>query len=184
MPRGARPDEARQVRTLILSAIDEVPFYDEQFRRFEKDRFSEAFIRTLIALDPWHVCVVTQGTDVIGIAVTIPEYGTLWSPWIYVKPQFRTSATAVTLIRSALKYWDNNRFHKISCYVHPENRTALTIFRRFGFKKIAYLENHIFGNGFILMERPLTKTNPTYDSGTRLRRLERLKIKLAILFGR
>lgn len=184
MPRGARPSEAHQVRALILSAIDEVPFYDEQFRALEKDRFTESFIRALIALDPWHVCVVAQGSDVIGIAVTIPEYGTLWSPWIYVKPQFRTSTTAVALIRSALKHWDNNRFHKISCYVRPDNKTALTIFRRFGFKQIAHLENHIFGKDFILMERPLTKVIATYDSGTRLRRIERLKIKLAMLFGR
>jgi RimJ/RimL family protein N-acetyltransferase len=175
----ARPADVRRIRATLAEAIDSSPYYGERFKTQEKRRFDEGFLRTLIAIDPWHLALACKGEAVAGLIVTIPEFGNLWSPWIYIAPTFRAQALGLTMIRAMLRHWDHGRFHKISCYVRPENRTARTVFSRFGFAETACLMNHIFGEDFLLLERPLTKVTEGYDDGVRLSRAERLRIRWA-----
>jgi RimJ/RimL family protein N-acetyltransferase len=180
----ARPADARRVRAVLAEAIDASPYYDARFKANEKRRLDETFLRSLIAIDPWHIALLWRDGEIAGLVLTIPEYGTLWSPWIYVAPQFRTEALGLTMIRVMLRHWDHGRFHKIACYVRPDNRVAKTVFARFGFAQVAHLKSHLFGEDYLLLERPLTKTTAGYDDGVRLSRVERWKIRWAILRGR
>jgi RimJ/RimL family protein N-acetyltransferase len=175
----ARPADVRRIRATLAEAIDSSPYYGERFKTQEKRRFDEGFLRTLIAVDPWHLALAYKGEAVAGLIVTIPEFGNLWSPWIYIAPAFRAQALGLTMIRAMLRHWDHGRFHKISCYVRPENRAARTVFSRFGFAETTCLQNHIFGEDFLLLERPLTKVTEGYDDGVRVSRAERLRIRWA-----
>lgn len=177
----ARPEDVRRIRATLVEPIDSSPYYGERFKRQEKSRFDERFLRTLIAVDPWHLALARKGDAVAGLIVTIPEFGNLWSPWIYIAPAFRAQALGLTMIRTMVRHWDHGRFHKISCYVRPENTTARTVFSRFGFAETACLKNHIFGADYLLLERPLTKVTDGYDDGVRIGRAERLRIRWAAM---
>jgi ribosomal protein S18 acetylase RimI-like enzyme len=182
--RAATVADLKQVRAQLVAAIDASPFYSARFKSHEKSRFTEAYLRTLLAADPWHVAVATDGGSIAGFVITTPEFGTLWSPWVYIDPASRAKALGVSLIRFMIRHWDNGRFHKIACYVRPENQAALAIFAHFGFAKTALLKAHIFGEDYWLLERPLTRTAADYDSGIRSSRLRSLCLRLGDMFGR
>jgi RimJ/RimL family protein N-acetyltransferase len=164
--RAATPSDIAEVRRLITEAIDTSPYYSQRFKSQEKARYSARFLRRLIAVDPMHVALTFAGKRIVALIVTIPEYGTLWAPWVYVVPDYQAKAAGITMIRNVIRYWENGgRFHKICCYVRPENRTAAVIYRRFGFKDVALLREHAFGEDMLLMEKPLVKVVEGYDSG-------------------
>jgi ribosomal protein S18 acetylase RimI-like enzyme len=183
-PRPARPQEARRVRELLVEAIDTSPYYNEEFKAFEKARFSELFVRKLIALDPWYVCVVDNGEDVVAFSFTVPEFGILWACWAYVRLDYRQSAAGLSMLRDHIAHWQDHRFHKIACYVRPDNRGALTIFRRLGLRETATLSSHIFGHDFVMLELPRRKVIADYDNGVAVPLSRRLAIQLAIWLGR
>jgi RimJ/RimL family protein N-acetyltransferase len=182
--RPASAADLLHVRAILIEAIDTSPFYGTQFKAHEKRRLDDLFLRTLIAVDPWHVALSFSGQEIAGVILTVPEFGTLWSPWIYIAPAFRTQGLGLAMIRRMLRHWDNGRFHKIACYVRPENKAARAVFTRFGFAEIAHLRNHMFGEDYLLFERPLNKVTDGYDDGLWLDRGERWRVWLATLPGR
>jgi L-amino acid N-acyltransferase YncA len=119
----------------------------------------------------------------VGVLITMPEFGTLWAPWVYIEPGHRAKALGLSMIRTMIKHWDHGRFHKIACHVRPENRLARLVFRRVGFAEVALLSKHAFGEDILLLERPLEKTAPGYDTGLSLTRGQRLKLALGRLSG-
>lgn len=80
-------------------------------------------------------------------------------------------------IRTFIEYWDNGHFHKIATYTKHGNEAAVAIMQRYGFEHICTLEKHIFGEDYLLYEKPLTKVTKDYDHGIanegRLGRLKR-----------
>ena len=96
-PRPARPSDVKRVAALLAQAIDTSPFYGERFKQNEKRRLDERLLRTLIAIDPWHVALAWRDGEIAAIAITLPEFGTLWSPWIYVVPGGRSQALGLSM---------------------------------------------------------------------------------------
>lgn len=180
--RPAAPSEIAWVQQRLREAIAQSPFYGAAFKRHESDRFSRTFLRQLIATDPWHVVIAAHRGADAGLIVTIPEFGTLWSSWIYALPEFRHSTLAVAMVRESIAHWDYGRFHKAACFTKPDNVGARTLLKRFGFREVALLERHILGEDFILLERELTKITPGYDNGVNIGRLGRLRLRLTSPF--
>jgi ribosomal protein S18 acetylase RimI-like enzyme len=181
--RPARPRELDRVRELLIEAIDYSVYYSEAFKAYERKRFDAGYLRALTAADPWYVAVLDHGTHVAGVVVMVPEFGTLWSPWIYMSPKFQKRAMGIHLVRTMIRHWENGRFHKLACYVRPENETAMLMLEHFGFTKAALLKRHMFGEDYWLLERPLNKVTSEYDTGVRVSRLHLLKLKLADAVG-
>lgn len=180
--RPAAPSEIAWVQQRLHEAIAQSPFYGAAFKRHESNRFSRIFLRQLIATDPWHVVIAMHRGADAGLIVTIPEFGTLWSSWIYALPAFRHSTLAVTMVRESIAHWDHGRFHKSACFTKPDNIGARTLLKRFGFREVALLERHILGEDFILLEREFTKLTPGYDNGVNIGRLGRLRLRLTSPF--
>lgn len=162
----ARPDEIDLVHHRLMEAIELSPFYCDRFKAYEEGRLTKGSLRRLAAIDPEHV-LVTRAPDgaVSGFMISGPQLGTLWLYWSYLFPEYRRSRAALDAMSDFVKRWDNGRFHKIATYARPENETAIAIMKRYGWKQIALLENHIFGEDYLLFERPLEKTEPGYDEG-------------------
>ena len=183
-PRPARPSDVKRVAALLAQAIDTSPFYGERFKQNEKRRLDERLLRTLIAIDPWHVALAWRDGEIAALTITIPEFGTLWSPWIYVVPGGRSQALGLSMIRFMKRHWDNGRFHKVACYVRPDNETAQKVFSHFGFERIAHLKDHLFGEDYLLYELPLTKVTEGYDNGLAVGRAMRLRIRWQEMMAR
>ena len=176
--RPATPADIKQIRALICEAIDESPFYNAEFKAHEKARLNEGFLLALIAADPWFLPVILYKNEFAGFIISTPELGVLWAVWVYISPRFRQTAIALTSIGFLVRHWDNGRFHKISCFVRPENTRSEAVMTHFGFVRTVLLRHHIFGQDYLLLERPLNKATDGYHAPLAFGRIDAMRRKL------
>ena len=182
--RAARPADIEGIHAELMAAIDASPYYGDAFKAFEKARLSKSFLRNLMAIDPWHLLILQLDGETGGFMISAPEHGALFLLWSVVFPQVRQSPLGMYGLRGFAEHWDNTRFHKASTYARPDNRASLLLLKRHGWTRTALLEKHMFGEDYLLLEKPLTKLEPGYDSGVMLGRMGRLKRSLETLVGR
>ena len=176
--RAATRADLAVIHPRLMEAIKSSPYYSDEFKAYEMGRLTKGHLDALIEADPWHVAVMQMKGEVAGFMISGPELGTLWLYWSYVFPEKRKSGMALQAMRNFIEHWDNGRFHKIATYTKTGNEVAEAIMLRFGFAKIATLENHIFGEDYLLFEHKLTKTSEGYDHGVAFGRLADLRRKL------
>lgn len=183
--RPAQPSDIAQVHKWLTEAIDTSPYYNDTFKQFEKSRLSVDYLHLLHEANPDHIMMLMSTDGPAGFMISSPEYGTLWLHWSYVLPEKRRGTLAISSMRAFIEHWDNNRFHKIATFTKPGNDVAEVIMKRYGFAHVHTFEKHIFGEDYLLYERPLTKTIEGYDHGvSHVGMLGRLKRRAAALLGR
>ncbi|MDQ8730701.1 GNAT family protein [Bradyrhizobium sp. LHD-71] len=182
--RAATLDDVALLRSLIVEAIDASPYYNDAFKAAEKARLSEAFLRALIIADPWYVPLIMHRGEVAGFILQLPDCGVLWAVWIYINPRFRETAIALAAIGFLIRHWDQGRFHKVSCLVSPANERSRAVMMHFGFTQTALLKNHLFGQDYLLLERPFNKTEEGYAPPLQFGRITALRYGLRRLLGR
>ncbi len=182
--RPATHSDVNQVHKLLMQAIDESPYYLDEFKEFERSRLSKNYLYALIEEDPNHIMIMADEAKTIGFMISGPELGTLWLYWSYLLPNYRKGMLAMSAMLAFIKHWDNGRFHKIATYTKHGNRAAEVLMKRAKFKHICTLENHIFGEDYFFYERPLIKVSDGYDRGLNVKgRFGRFKHKMKNLLG-
>lgn len=185
-PRVIRPATHADFGYVLKSLHDAVrdsEYYGDTFKAYETARLNWRFLDALHAADPHHISICLRGEEPVGVFLTGPELGNLWLFWAYVEPRARRSDISIASMRAVIRQFDNGRFHKISTYTRPGNAAPAAVIRRIGFKQIALLEHHIFGEDYLLFERPLNKTVEGYDYGAPFGRGAAFKRSLKRLLG-
>jgi RimJ/RimL family protein N-acetyltransferase len=167
--RPAKAEEAEFVHAQLRAALAETFPHAPDFIAHELLRFSPAYLRALIAANPAYVFIVERPGARAGFMLSGPEQGNLVYYWGYIDPAHRKGGLALACMAQFSRHWDNGRFHKISAYTTAENRVAQLLMQRSGYRQVALLERHVFGQDLILFEKPLTKLVEGYDPGVFLR---------------
>lgn len=168
----------------LQEAIATSPFYTDVFKAYESRRLTKDYLAGLIDADPFHAFVLMRNGEPGAFMISGPELGTLWLYWSYVFPENRRSTLALSGMKAFLNHWDNGRFHKVATYTKTGNEAAAAVMERMGFRHTATLEQHIFGEDYLLYEHKLTKVSPDYDHGTAGGLANRLRRKARILLSR
>src|SRR5690606_34158316 len=120
-----------------------------------------------------------------GVAmVSGPECGAIFRYWCSVSRSHRQTKLAMFGMREFDAHWDNGRFHKAYTFVRPENEVARKLLQRYGYQETCLLQNHIFGQDYMLIEKPYTKTSEGYDRGVFVGRIARMRQRIDTLLGR
>ena len=162
--RAATRADLPLVHERLMEAIETSPFYNDEFKKFEKQNMNMGFLHTLFNIDPYHLMLFISDEEVAGFMITSPQFGSIWLHWTYVFPEKRRASLTVSGFRNMVEHWDNGRFHKISTYTRPGNGVS-AILKRYKFELTCTLENHMFGEDYLLYERKLNKAIPGYDTG-------------------
>jgi RimJ/RimL family protein N-acetyltransferase len=181
--RPATPADFDYVLKCLEDAVGNNEHYGDLFKAHELSRLDRRFLEAVHAADPYHVAICLHGEDPVGFILTGPEYGNLWLFWAYIEPRARRTDAFIASMRALIRQFDNGRFHKISTYTRPGNAAPAAVIRRIGYKQIALLEKHIFGEDYLLFERPLNKSVEGYDHGAPFGRTAAFKRSLKRLFG-
>lgn len=182
--RAATQADLDIIHRELHAVIDESVHYNERFRAHEKGRMTKNYLKALQRADPFHVIAVLHDGEIGGGLISGPEYGAIFRYWSWIFPSHRQSRLALYGMRIFDEHWDNGRFHKAFTFVRTENEVALALLRRYGYDQSGLLKQHIFGQDYVIMEKPYTKTTDDYDSGMAMGRLQRWKAELLSLVGR
>ncbi|NOZ31821.1 MAG: hypothetical protein GXP01_01825 [Alphaproteobacteria bacterium] len=182
--RAATTADLDWVHKTLMGAIAETDVYNDTFKRWEIQRMSPVFLAHLHALDPWFIRIAMVENQRAGFQISGPDCGALFLYWSYILPRFRQSRLAHLLLTSYRTRFDNGQWHKLVTLARTDNRVALLLMRRHGWRQVAALDNHIFGQDYLMFEIMLEKTSPDYEFGFVKGRAGRIKQKLAGLLGR
>lgn len=181
--RPAKPSEIPVIHARLMEAIETSPYYCDDFKAYEAARLPKSFLRNLMEIDPRHVLAAVDEGELAGFMISGPELGTLWQYWNYIFPESRDARLPMRCMRRFLETWDNDRFHKIATFSRPENRVSIALMKRYKYKHVVTLEEHMFGEDYMLFERPLTKAIPGYDRGVSVNPAVRWKNRLLDVLG-
>jgi RimJ/RimL family protein N-acetyltransferase len=181
--REARPADVPLIHAELMDVIATSPYYSERFKAHEMGRLDKNFLRNLMSIDPWHIMIMCADGVPGGAMVSGPEYGAVFRYWSWVFPSHRQTKLGMFGMRAFDEHWNNQRFHKAFTYVRPENEVARMLLKRYGYRETALLEQHIFGQDYLLIEKFYEKDADGYDSGVNIGRLGRIKTRLRGLVG-
>ncbi|MCZ4272652.1 GNAT family N-acetyltransferase [Maritalea porphyrae] len=171
------------VLTHVHQAIDELEFYNDEFKAFEKQRINANLIRALFEYDPHHLLILKKNGERAGFMISGPDNGVVFLYWSYILPAFRNSKLAIVGNTYFKEYFDNGNWHKLSTLTRTDNRTARIILKRFGWTEVAELKKHIFGEDYLVFEIETKKTIPGYRPFAVKGRLGRLTQRFKDAFG-
>lgn len=181
--RAATPADLDLIHKELLDVIASSPYYSDRFKAHESGRLDMNFLHNIMAIDPWHIMIMCADGVPGGAMISGPETGSIFRYWSWVFPSHRQTKLGMFGMRAFDQHWDNGRFHKAYTFVRPENEVARMLLRRYGYKETCLLEEHIFGQDYLLIEKRYTKVTDDYDSGLNMGRLARLKKRLKSLVG-
>ncbi|MDW7994832.1 MAG: GNAT family N-acetyltransferase [Gemmatales bacterium] len=150
-----RPEEAEAVSALVAEIISALPYYNERARREEVAKYTPERLRSLVAEEPEAVLLARANHDVCGFAISHYDDGLIWIAWFGVRPDWRRRGIGTQLLAAVEETAPRRRAHKIWCDTRTENLISQQLLKKAGYKKIATLTNHWYGQDFYLWEKPL-----------------------------
>lgn len=137
---------------LMHDTIQPLRYYNERARRAELAKYSADGLRSLVAEDPQAVLVARDSTGLIGFCVSRCDDGTIWLAWFGTDSRARGRGVGASLLAALATTLPSRHAHKIWCDTRTDNVQSQSVLERAGFRRIATLTNHWYGQDFFLWE--------------------------------
>ncbi len=148
----AAPHEFDALAALMRSVIEPLAYYNARAKRAEVMKYTAEALRTLAADDPGAVLVARDGERLVGFCVSRYDDATVWLSWFGTASDARGRGIGSSLLHALGRTLPGRGAHKVWCDSRVENVESKSVLERAGFKRVATLTNHWFGQDFYLWE--------------------------------
>ena len=146
------PRMADQVSGLISRVVLSLSYYNQRAKAEEVAKYTADGLVNIVRDDPDAVLVAVVDHRPVGFCISRYDDGLIWLAWFGVDPDFRTRGIGRRLLEALAMTISDRRAHKIWCDTRTANRLSQSVLQHFGFKKVAQLTNHWYGQDFFLWE--------------------------------
>ena len=136
----------------MRETIEPLQYYNERARREELAKYSQEGLRGLMDEEAEAVLVARFGARIVGFCVSRYDDGTVWLSWFGTSADARGKGVGSALLAALAQSLSRRRAHKIWCDTRVENVRSGAVLERAGFKRIATIANHWYGQDFHLWE--------------------------------
>ena len=137
---------------LMWNTIEPLAYYNERARRAELAKYSADGLRSLIANDPQAVLVARDSSGPVGFCVSRFDDGTVWLSWFGTDSRVRGRGVGAALLAALAMTLPSRHARKIWCDSRTDNKESKSVLERAGFRRIATLTNHWYGQDYYLWE--------------------------------
>ncbi|HWA91158.1 MAG TPA: GNAT family N-acetyltransferase [Rhizomicrobium sp.] len=146
-------DQAEETSCLFRDVLSAVPYYNQLAKETQLAKYTAARLISLISLDPGAVLIATIATGLIGYCISEIDDGTIWLDWFGVRQDFRRKGLGFELLKSLERRCRTTGTHKIWCDSRANNIESADVLMRSKFKPLCTIDNHWYGQDFILWEK-------------------------------
>lgn len=158
--RAARDSDVSQASALLSQVVSSLSYYNEDARNTEIAKFDKKGLGSFVA-DPTKMVLIAEASAqeprqrLAGLLIAGEDDRLMWLNWFIVHPTHRRCGVGTQLVDALAAAAREHRCHKIWCDSRVENLPSAHLLLREGFKVIARVNNHWYGQDFYLWERSL-----------------------------
>ncbi len=137
---------------LMRDTIQPLRYYNERAISAELTKYTPDTLRALAADDPHAILVARDGEGLIGFCVSRYDDGTIWLSWFGTALRARGRGIGASLLAALAATLPSRHAHKIWCDSRTDNKQSKSVLTRAGYRQIATLTNHWYGQDYYLWE--------------------------------
>jgi ribosomal protein S18 acetylase RimI-like enzyme len=144
--------ECDALAALMRETIEPLSLYNARARSAELARYTADGLQAMVAEDPQSVLVARDGASLVGFCVSRYDDGTVWLSWFGTAALARGRGIGAALLAALAETLPSRHAHKVWCDSRVENTRSASVLERAGFRRIATLTNHWYGQDYYLWE--------------------------------
>jgi ribosomal protein S18 acetylase RimI-like enzyme len=144
--------ELDELATLMRETIQPLSCYNGRAIRAELTKYTAEKLRALAAREPHAVLVARDGGGLTGFCVSRYDDGTIWLSWFGTALRARGRGIGASLLAALAATLPSRHAHKIWCDSRTDNTESKSVLTRAGYRQIATLTNHWYGQDYYLWE--------------------------------
>lgn len=153
--RYAQKKDCDALSEAIAEVIKAIPYYNDLAKRNEVEKFTAPNLERKIDEDPYSIIVAHVNDRIAGFCLSRFDDYTVWLEWFGVMPKFRGMGISNLLLKRLEETVAPRQCHKIWCDCRTSNEASIHILTAHGYRQLAIVTNHWYGQDFILWEKSI-----------------------------
>lgn len=137
---------------LMRDTIEPLVYYNERAIAAELTKYTAEKLRAMAGEDPNAILVARDGDGLGGFCISRFDDGTVWLAWFGTAARVRGHGVGAALLAALAATLPSRHAHKIWCDSRVDNVESKSVLERAGYKRIATLVNHWYGQDYYLWE--------------------------------
>jgi ribosomal protein S18 acetylase RimI-like enzyme len=149
---GAKGD-IDDIVSLFRNVLKTIPYYNALAKKEEHSKYNVKSLEEKLREDKYSVLVARSDSALLGFAFSHFDDYLIWLDWFAVNPRLLRLGIGSAILEKLVETAPERKAHKVWCDTRTTNEPSKATLRKNGFREIAELKNHWYGQDFILWER-------------------------------